>query len=56
MLPKVEAHQSVVGGNVVGHGPLDEDDAGFEGPFGSIQHDQTDPLGCRYVISSTNFI
>ena len=56
MLLRVGAHQSVVGDDVAGHGLLDMDDAGVEGPFGGIQHDQTDPLGCRYVTSSADFI
>nr|XP_029123614.1 serine/threonine-protein phosphatase 7 long form homolog [Elaeis guineensis] len=47
VLPKVGAHQPVVGGDVVGHGLIDEDDAGFEGSFGGIQYDQTDLLACR---------
>ena len=45
-----------MGGDVAEHVPLDEDDADFEGTLGDIQHDQTDPLRCRYVISSTDFI
>ncbi|XP_073107009.1 serine/threonine-protein phosphatase 7 long form homolog [Elaeis guineensis] len=36
VLPRVRAHQPTVGGDIVGHGPLDEDDAGFEGLFDGI--------------------
>ena len=56
MLFRVGAYQPTAGGDVAGHVPLDVDDIDFEGPFGGIQHDQADPLGCRYVTSSIDFI
>ena len=56
MFLRVGAHQPTTGDNVVGHGPLDMDHAGFKGPFSSTQHDHADPLGYRYISSSTDFI
>ena len=55
VLPRVGAHQSVPGDDAVGHGPLDENDAGTEGPFDGIQHDQIDPLECRYITNNIIF-
>ena len=56
MFSKIGAYQPTVGGDVAGHVSLDVDDAGFEDPFGRVQDDQTDPLRCKYVISSIDFI